>query len=788
MDTNTSRFSKWMETFAQQALRFKWISLIFLILMTFFFMNQAKGLKFDGAFESWFVKGDPVMARLDKFKTNFGNTHFVYILMETQDFFQSRILKTTDRLARELEHGVPFLRDVTWVGNAEYMEQTPNGIRILELLDTIPEDQTQLSILKEKALADPDFVNQYISRDGKTGAILLEMSAYPEDRTAPASEAAQAVFKILAQPAYAGLNTHVVGDPVFEFSYNKIAERETPMFLMICILVQIVLLAFMSRSIKGVIVPLLVVVIGIIWTFGITGILGYNLTLMVMGLPVLLLCVGIADAMHLVSAFNDHIHRGETKSQAIVNSMKKLALPCLFTTLTTAAGFFSFATAPIAPFREMAVCMAMGVVSVLIITFLLFPFFYSFGRHPVEKRPRPRRDIFDRFLEGVHHTVISHPGKILLIFLILSCVFFAGIPFLKIESNTSKLLTEKAPVRRAIDHVDSQMGGSMSLEIVLDTKKADGVKDKAFMDKLDDLEAYVAQHPLTEDTFSVLNLLKKMRQALHNNDPTFYALPESKAALADYLMTYEIAGGNHLDKVVSFDGRLLRLNIRTRSMDTAQARQILSDISTKAREIFNDAAIVEPTGGIELSAAFTDNMAICQKVGFLAAFCAITLIISLVLRSFKLGLLSMIPNIFPAVSVLGLMGLTGMFLDPIIMSISATIIGVGVDDTIHFFIQFRREFDRLGSYEKALKRTLTEAGRPILFTTITLVLGFSCFIFSIMNGWIRFGVLAGFAFTLAFLADVFVAPAFFIRFKPLGEETAPAASFAQTPVEEKNYA
>ncbi len=792
MSKNQTWHARWIDTFARATLKFRWLSLFCLILFTVFFMKQSQGLEFDGAFESWFVDGDPVTARLDKFKQNFGNKHFVYILIETDDFFKPGILDQADRLARDLEKGVPYLRDATWVGNAEYIQQAGDGIEIVELFENIPADPKELETRKRKALSDPDFLDRYISQDGKTGAILLEMSPYPQDRTAPASEVAKTVFDIVNLPAYKNLDTYIVGDPVFEYSYNKIAEKETPMFLLICLLVQIVLLASMSRSVKGVIVPLGVVFIGIVWTFGAIKIIGYDLNLMVMGLPVLLLCVGIADAMHLVAAFNNYMGEGENKRDAIVKSMKRLALPCVFTTLTTAAGFLSFATAPIAPFREMAVCMGVGVVFVLLITFLTFPFFYSFGKDFSKKKKdrEQRNDLFDRVLNWIYRTNVRHPKKILSVFLVLFVLFAAGTPLLRIETNTSKLLTERSPVRRAIDNVDAKMGGSMALEIMVDTQKENGTQNLEFLRKLDELETYAKGHPLAMDTFSILDLLKKMRQALHRGDISYYALPESDAALAEYLLTYEISGGNQMDKVLSFDSSMVRLNIRTRSMDTLDARRIISDMEEKAKRIFDDSAKVEITGSIELSAALTDNMAECQKVGFISAFCVIALLLSLVLRSFKLGLISMIPNIFPAVSVLGLMGFTGLYMDPIIMSISAIIIGVGVDDTVHFFVRFRREFDLSGDYEIALGKTLREAGRPILFTTIILVLGFSCFMFSVMNGWIRFGLLSGFAFSLTFLADVFVSPAIFLLFKPLGAKITPSeeSSLVSRKPEEKSYA
>lgn len=774
MIENKSRSMRFFESFADLVLRFRWLAILLVILLTGFFFMKMQGLKFDGSFELWFVEGDPAMDRLNKFKDTFGNDHFVYILIETDDFFQPETIRRIGKLAVELEEKVPYLKDMTWLGNAEYIESTQEGVEIVRLFEEIPDNSEKMVRHKNKALSEPDFVDSLISKDGKTTAILLEIEKYPEDKVNPAREIVATAYEVLSKPEYRNLEVYVVGPPVFEYEYNNIAGKETPLFFGLCILIQMCLLAWLARGFRGVVVPLVVVILSVLWTFGTIGVLGFDLNLMIIGLPVLLICVGIGDAMHVITEFNDYRDHGCDRRKAIIKSITMVGMPCLLTSLTTAAAFLSFVSAPITPFRQMGLYLPAGVIAAVLLTLLIVPFFYSFGKNTLKKKgvdiTKPRNDLFDRFLGWIYHIDTTYPKTVIVLFTALFTLAVIGSFKVESESNPGKLLTRKVPIRQAMDYVDSKMGGSMNLEIMLDTGKPDGVKDINFTKKMGELETFVNKHPLTTDTSSSLDILRKMRRALHGGKEKYYGLPDSTEAVSQYLFMYEVSGGDQLDKWISFDYDIARLNAKTRSLSTKDTRQLMADVKELAASIFGESVKIEPTGSIDGSKTLNDNMALGQKRSFLLAFSVITLIMILVMRSFKLGLISMIPNIFPVFIVLGFLGFAGMYMDVILMSVSAMIIGVAVDDTIHFFVRYRSEFARLGTYDEALKATLATVGRPICFTTITLTLGFSVLMLSNMTGWIRIGALSGFAFTWALLADLFFAPSILLLIKPLGPE------------------
>ena len=414
-------------------------------------------------------------------------------------------------------------------------------------------------------------------------------------------------------------------------------------------------------------------------------------------------------------------------------------------------------------------------MSALILSYILVPFFYSFGmkknsRTVSSDKPEKRHDLFDRLLESIHMVVTTRPKLVVGFFVILSFVSLLGALNIKLESSFIQLISTRVPLRQAVDFIDERMGGSMSMEIMLDTGKSNGVKDLHFLKDMDALQDFIDKQPMVTKTSSVLDVMKKMRRALHNNDPEFYSIPDTPKAASEYLFLYETSGGDQLDKLVSFDYDIARLTVKMPAIGTADIRRLIEDVEAFSKKAFDDSVNIEITGVLAGVKALNDRMGEGVKSSFIAVLIAITAMMMLFLRSIKLGLISMIPNVFPVLITLGLMGFAGINMDMPLMCCSAIIIGVAVDDTIHFFRRYRREFEAQGNYSHALRVTLATVGRPITFTTITLILGFLVMILSVMSGWSHFGFLAGFAFLWALLADFFFCPALIILLKPLGAE------------------
>ena len=729
----TSKYFSGANTFfarlAEGILRFRWLLLFLVLIITIFAFYEMRNLRMDNSNESFFLEGDPTKLLLDKFRDTFGNENFVYVLIEpqkrayspqlatglaseskdgilphgrrfpaaccgelqTEDFFEPDTIRLIKKLAEDLEAHVPYVKDMKFLGNIEYVEGVEGGIEIYDLIEEIPETPGEMKLARERAMNEPLYLDNLISRDGRTAAILLECERYPDEKVDPCKEIPPVVYKILAKPEYANLEVYTVGTPIIDYELDEMTARELSLF----------------------------------------------------------------------------------------------GIPCLLTSLTTSAGFLSFCGTVIKPIREMGVYAAIGVIMAFLLSLIIVPVIFSFGKNKkkvsdLEESLTPkvrekeisngRNDIFDRALKRIALVNLRYPWAILSIFILVTTVSVFGYHLIEVETNSIEFVSTDVQIRQAYDYVDSHMGGSMSMEVMLDTGKKDGIKEIDFLRNMETLQNYTDKHPLTCKTTSVIDTLKKMRRAVHENRMEYYNLPETTAQAAEYLFLYETSGGKELDKQVSFNYDIARINARTKSLNSKDVRRFISDIDRFVKKSIDPSIKVEYTGTMPWVRAMSDYVSQGQKRSFILAFSAITCMMIIVLRSFKLGLVSMIPNIFPVLISLGLMGFGKIFLSLPLMIMAPIIIGVAVDDTIHFFTRYRREFNRIGTYEGALKATLSTVGRPIMFTTMTLVLGFSVFGLSDMYNVTQFGLLAAFAFLWALLADFFLAPAMMLLFKPLGAE------------------
>lgn len=744
---------------------------ILTLLVSVFFLWLMQGLRFDNSDEIWFTEGDPAFERIKTFHKIFGNDDFIYLVFDAENLFTPESLRRLDALVADLRADIPFLRDVTWLGNAEYVEADAESITISDFIELNRPFTLSMSELRERALAERNYRDHFISPDGSTAGIILEMTPYPADIVEPRSQVTLKLREILDRPAYRELGIRAVGRPILHHDYDKLSFRESATFFGICLLVQMALLFWLGNGWRGVVAPVTVVFLSVIWTLGMIQLLGFTLNLFVILIPTLLICVCIGDSMHIIATRDQHVREGLAPRDALRQAMIETGPPCLLTSLTTAAGFLGFCAADLQPFREMGIYASIGAIMAYVLSILVVLVLYGSNRQealrPVLPAAGYRPSIFDRLLRGICQINVRYHKTLLACFVILSGLSVYGYSLVEVETGTVKMFSTKVPLRQAYDFVDERMGGSMSIEIMLDTGRTDGVKSLDFLRGLERLQNHLEESPLVSNTVSVLDIIKKINEAMHGGDTNAYVLPEGDDVAAQYLFLYEVSNGRELDKLISFDGRVARLTAKTRTLGTGEVRRMSEDLAAFAEEVFADTVTVRMAGRLDWIKSMNDLLADGQRQSFLAALLVVSAIMCFALVSLRLGLLSMLPNIFPVLVTLGLMGVAGIHMDMPLMSFSAIIIGVVVDDTIHFLFHYREAFARTGSYECALEETLLSTGRPMLFTTITLLGGFSVLLLSNMSGISKFGGLGCFAFGWALLADFFLVPAILLTFKPL---------------------
>ena len=765
-----------LENWIGHLLKARIASLVLVAIITALAFLQLEKLRIDNANETFFPSGDVFKQRLDSFKATFGNDDFVFILIEVEDAFAPATLNRVAELADKLELEVPHLLELTWIGNVESIEGEPGGILISELIGELDLPPEQLRALGQRALDDPAYRDRLVSGDARSLGLLLEFENYPELDIDPRKDSPPVIKAILGE--FSDLNIYVVGGPILDYEMDQQTAVEAPRWAGGALLGMCLLLIITTRSLMGVLVPAITVVLSVIWTMGLVATIGFSLNLFVIMVPTLLLCVGIGDTMHVVAELRQNLREGKARTQALTHTLRLVGKPLLLTTVTTAAGFLAFLATGLQPLRELGIQASLGVVIAFLLTFLVAVPVLSFGRsgrkmnHDQPVKP----DIFDLVLKAITEWGIGHRARVFQGFALAALLALMGLSQFKIETNTIQDLPTDHPLRVSFEYVDEHMGGSLSTELVIDTGRADGIKDIELLRKVERLQRFLDEHPFVTQTSSLLDQLKMMHRAVHANDPDAYALPETSSQVAEYLLLYETGGGSQLEKFASFTYDQLRVQARTKAGTFGQGRALREDVAAFVAEEFGADLEIYATGASPMFQHIADLITWGQAKSFTLALTAVTAVMILTLASVRLGLIAMVPNLTPVLFALGAMGWAGAEMNMIAIVLAPMIIGVAVDDTVHFFVRYRHYYGIFGDYDAAYRETMRTVGRPLLFTSLVLIVGFSGFFLSIFAGPRNFAWASMLAFASALAAEFLLAPALLSWLEPLSKRPAGAAA------------
>jgi predicted RND superfamily exporter protein len=752
--------------------------------------------RIDNSFENFFDTSDPAYGAYLQYRRDFGSDEVAYLLYEVPDrphgVFDLEVMRAIASLTRALEEEVPFVYEVTSLVNAEIVRGVAGGIEIHDLLEEFPETQEQLLAARELVLSKPMYVGGIVSADARYGAVVVEMdrsSTDPLDEIRLDPEAGDVLDNLYPQVSQAkieetlaragcqGLRFHVSGDAPLNAVYNWIIDDESQLLDLATTLVVALLLLLFFRSWVGVIGPVVVVQLSLFACVAFVALVGWNVDMMFGALPTLLVAVGVAHSVHILSEFQSlRAQLGDPRAAAR-RSLELVGAPCLITSLTTAAGFLAMGVAPIATIWHMAVYSAVGVMTAFALSVTLLVALLSFDRRSsVAPAPEPELERakggrrFQAGLAAVARANLRHRRELLFAFGAVFVLSLVGIARLRVDSNWLDDLTDRVPIKGDTVRIDSVMGGLNSLVYLFDSGRPEGVKDPAVLRDIRRVQREAERHDLVQKTYSVVDILEDLNQAFHEGDPAQRRLPDTRQLVAQYLLLYESSGGEEVEEYLSGDFARASLEVRTRIAETSALAGLADEIEASLESRPLAASTMERTGIGELWLQLLEYIVSSQVRGVLLAFASIATLLCLIFRSLRTGLVAMIPNVAPVVLTLGFMGWWGIPLDYNKLMIATVAIGIAVDDTIHMMMRCHHEFRRCGRYDEAIEAAFADVGRALVITSVALVLGFLVLVLSVMASRVVFGVLLASTIATALVADFLLLPSLLLRFQPFGPE------------------
>lgn len=761
-------------------------------------LSQLPKLTSDNSNDVYFHPSDPTLVAYHAFQEQFGRDETLLVAVTPPNVFETAFLEKLQAFHSALEDEVPHLKEVTSLVNVRNTRGEGDALVVDDLMASIPHTDAEMAAWRERVLSSPLYPDLYISRDGTMTALILETLAFSEaegdedlsegfdqehqpgedtdskesalPNTLSEKENAEviaAVKSVVERFKGDEFPVYLTGMPVITEFFNRAIERDVGTFMSLAVMAFTIFLLVLFRRFTGALLPIILVMLSMLCTLALMAIFGAPFTSVTSILPSFMMSVGIGASVHVLAIFFRHYREHGDKEEAVAFTFGHSGLPIFMTGVTTAAGLLSFSTSEMRPIADLGLYGGLGVLVILVFTIILMPALISLL--PLRANPRFEGKRtgkgMDTFLIKIAEFSTGQAWPVVIVSAAIIMFSAAGLFHQSFGHSIFKWLPYDSNVRIAIELVDQEMSGAVNVEVVANIKKENGLYDPEVMNKLEALARFAEQYKdkdgfiLVGKTTSVVDVVKETHRALNANDPAYYRLPQDRKLVAQELLLFENSGNDDLERLVDSQFSQARMTAKVMIRDAHDYLDFVTQLETKAQSLFNDSQEATVTGSVKLFTRTIEYVMTSMARSYTIAGVIITILMILMLGSVRIGLLSMIPNLAPIVITLGVMGWVGIKLDMSNMLLGTVAIGLAVDDTIHFFHNFRNYYARHGNTREAVKQTMLGTGRAILFTTLVLVTGFWLFMFASLINLIHFGFLIGLTLIMALLADILLAPA-----------------------------
>ncbi|MDA9804182.1 MMPL family transporter [Flavobacteriaceae bacterium] len=537
---------------------------------------------------------------------------------------------------------------------------------------------------------------------------------------------------------------------------------EIGLFVGAALLVTSLLFFFFFRSFRATIIAMFTVIIGVMWAFGILGLLEYEITVLTALIPPLIIVIGIPNCIFLINKYQQEIKLHGNKAKSLQRVITKVGNATLMTNLTTASGFATFILTNSVLLKEFGVVASINIITIFLLSLIIIPIIYSYLPPPKDKHLKHLgKNWIVQFVNWTEHMVKNHRIAIYVISVSILCISIIGINNIGISGSIIEDMPKKTEFFKDIKFFEKEFEGIMPLEVLIDTKRKKGVLSLASLKRMDKLQNYIDEVPELSKPLSVVELVKFSKQAYYNNNPEYYQLPNSQERT--FLLSYansETKKTHFLENYVDSTGQFARITTFMKDTETERFDRIEEDLKSEIKKIFpTERYNVILTGKALVFQKGTKYLVNNLIVSLSLAVFLIALFMAWMFRSFKMILVSLIPNLLPLIITAGLMGYIGVPIKPSTILVFSIAFGISVDDTIHFLAKYRQELiANKWKIRKSVYAALKETGVSMLYTSIVLFFGFSVFAISSFGGTVALGILVSITLLFAMLSNLLLLP------------------------------
>ena len=568
-----------------------------------------------------------------------------------------------------------------------------------------------------------------------------------------------------------GVKAHYSGLPYIRTVHSVKVKNEISMFILFTLLITALILYLFFRSFKATISSIIVVIIGVIFSFGSIALIGYEISILMALVPPVLIVIGIPNCIFLINKFHSEFRLSKNKEDALSKMIQKIGNITLLTNVTTASGFAAFILTNSETLQEFGVIASLNILFIFLLSLFIIPIYFSFSSAP-KKRHTQHLDKkwINNLVQYLAYLVKYKRKHIYVITVVLIVVGFFGIIQLKTTGNITDDLPKEQALYKDLKFLESNFGGVLPLEVLVNTKKKNGLLKSYNLRKIEKLSDVLETYPEFSKPSSYIDAVKYSKQAFYNGDSTYYSLPNSQEqrVILSYLKNSSegLGFGNLLMDSLKQEARI---SLRVADISTSKMDSIFDSLLPKINEIFDPEKYdVTITG---TSIVFLNGTKFLIKnlvLSLLLVIILISIFMAWMFNSFRMVVVSIIPNLIPLLLTGAIMGYFGIALKPSTILVFSIAFGISVDDTIHFLAKYRQELLMNNwNIRKSVFSALNETGVSMFYTSVVLFFGFFIFVASDFGGTIALGLLVSITLMLAMLSNLLLLPALLLSLEKI---------------------
>lgn len=770
--------------------------LLVLAVITIFMASKIKDIQFSHSEPNLLPEDHEENIKYDEFLKIFGEEgNIILIAVKDSAIFSAKNFNHWIDLSHKFDNFSEIDFSVS-VGDIKLLKKDKKNQRFVvePLFDKRPESDEDVEKIRKELFDNLPFFDNFLYNK-KTGTI--RSAIYLDQKIVNTEAREQFIFTTLNPTIEdfekeTGLDIHVSGMPYVRTMNAQSIKDEIGLFVVLALLVTSLIFFIFFRSFRATFITLLVVSVGVIWALGFIGLFQFEISVLMALIPPLIIVIGVPNAIFLINKYQKEVKKHGNQAKSLQRVISKVGNATLMTNITTASGFATFIFTKSQLLKEFGIIASINIMVIFMLSILIIPIMYSFMHKPKEKHLKHlERKWMDKIVNWMEKMVRHHRIAIYTITVVVIILSLIGMNMIRVSGSLIEDMPKGKDFYKDIVFFENEFGGIMPLEILVDTKQKKGVMNLSTLKRMNKLDEEIDEIPELSKSVSVLNLVKYTKQAFYNGNPKYYQLPTQQEK--NFILSYSKNSDTNNDLLKNFvdsTGQYARITTFMKDVGTDKMKQIEERLSEKINKVFPENKYdVSITGKALLFIKGTNYLVKNLAISLSLAIILISLFMAWMFRSYKMIIISLIPNILPLLITAGLMGYLGVPIKPSTILVFSIAFGISVDDTIHFLAKYRQELiAHKWNVRKSVYAALHETGISMFYTSVVLFFGFLVFTVSSFGGTKALGGLVSVTLLFAMVSNLLLLPSLLLSLESsiANKKTLKKPTISIIPKEEEN--